>query len=85
MSDKKIDPEIKKTLAKIGMTASMGVAVITAPFLRKSRLMKNIHAGSATLSLGFALWHHFLYKPGKKSEKNKVLKKSLPENSLSDR
>ncbi len=73
MPKKKPDPEIKKALAKVGMTTSMGVAVATAPFLKGSRLMKNLHTGAATLGLAFALWHHFLYKPAKKKKAKKAI------------
>lgn len=65
----KIDPEIKKELAKIAMTASLGVAVITAPFLKKNKTVKNIHTGAGLLLAGTALWHHFLYHSEKKSKK----------------
>ncbi len=65
----KIDPEIKKEFAKITMTASLGVAVITAPFLKRNKTMKNIHTGAGVLLAGSALWHHFLYNSEKKSKK----------------
>ncbi|MGD9824361.1 hypothetical protein [Desulfobacter sp.] len=65
----KIDSEIKKEIAKITMTASLGVAVITAPFLKRNKLMKNIHTGAGVLLAGTALWHHFLYHSEKKSQK----------------
>ncbi len=65
----KIDPEIKKEIAKITMTASLGVAVITAPFLKRNKIMKNIHTGAGLLLAGTALWHHFLYHSEKKSHK----------------
>ncbi|WP_035239129.1 hypothetical protein [Desulfobacter vibrioformis] len=66
---KKIDPEIKKEIAKITMTASLGVAVITAPFLKRNKTVKNIHAGAGVLLAASALWHHFLYHSEKKSPK----------------
>ena len=65
----KIDPEIKKEIAKITMTASLGVAVITAPFLKKNKIMKNIHTGAGVLLAGSALWHHLLYHSEKKAKK----------------
>lgn len=65
----KIDPEVKKEIAKITMTASLGVAVITAPFLKKNKTMKNIHTGAGLLLAGSALWHHLLYHSEKKSKK----------------
>ena len=70
----KIDVETKKEIAKIGMTATLGITVITAPFLKGNKTMKNLHTGAGALLVGFSLWHHFLYKtePNKKiSSKNK--------------
>ena len=65
----KLDPEVKKEIAKITMTASLGVTVITAPFLKKNKTLKNIHTGAGVLLVGSALWHHFLYHSEKKSKK----------------
>ncbi len=64
----KIDLETKKEIAKIGMTATLGVTVITAPFLKGSKTAKNIHTGAGALLVGFALWHHFLYRPDTKKQ-----------------
>ncbi|PID76176.1 MAG: hypothetical protein CSB22_00480 [Deltaproteobacteria bacterium] len=66
MPDGKPDLEIRKEFAKIGMTASLSTAVVTAPFLRRNKTVKNIHTGAGVLSVAFALWHHFLYQPDKK-------------------
>lgn len=65
----KINPEIKKEIAKITMTASLGVVVITAPCLKRNKTLKNIHTGAGVLLVGSALWHHFLYQPEKKAKK----------------
>lgn len=65
----KIDLEVKKEIAKIGMTASLGVAVVTAPFLKRNKTMKNIHTGAGVMAVGFSLWHHLLYQPEKKKLK----------------
>lgn len=64
-----MDREIKKEVAKIAMTASLGVTVITSPFLRRNKLMKNIHTGAGVFLAGAALWHHFLYHSEKKAPK----------------
>ena len=64
-----MDREIKKEFAKIAMTASLGVTVVTTPFLKKNRTMKNIHTGAGLLLTGAALWHHFLYHSEKKAPK----------------
>ncbi len=71
MPEKPLDLETKKEIAKIAMTASLGVAVITAPFLKgnRSRTLKNIHTGAGALLAGAALWHHFLYQPEKRVKK----------------
>ncbi len=66
MQDGKMDLEAKKEIAKIAMTASLGATVVTAPFLKGSKLMKNIHTGAGVLFVGFSLWHHFLYQTDKK-------------------
>lgn len=65
----KMDLETKKEVAKIGMTVTMGVTVVTAPFMKKNRLIKNIHTGAGVLLVGFSLWHHLLYQPEKKKGK----------------
>ncbi|PHR27248.1 MAG: hypothetical protein COA36_09685 [Desulfotalea sp.] len=64
----KIDNETKKEVAKIAMTATLGATVITAPFLKGSKVMKNIHTGAGMLLVGFSLWHHFLYQADKKKK-----------------
>ncbi len=66
MPGKKPDIEVRKEVAKIGMTTALGVAVFTTPFLKRNRTVKNIHTGAGVLLAGFALWHHTLYQPEKK-------------------
>ncbi|PIE56756.1 MAG: hypothetical protein CSA34_01965 [Desulfobulbus propionicus] len=60
---KKTDLETRKELAKIAMTAALGVTVLTAPLLKRNKLAKNIHTGAGVLLVGFSLWHHYLYQP----------------------
>lgn len=62
------DLDTKKEIAKIGMTASMGITVATS-FYMKNRTMKNLHIGAGVALVGFSFWHHMLYQPEKK-EKN---------------
>ncbi|PID75300.1 MAG: hypothetical protein CSB23_04280 [Deltaproteobacteria bacterium] len=62
----KIDRDLQKEVAKIAMTASLATAVLSTPFLKGGKTMKNIHTGAGVLLVGFALWHHFLYQPDKK-------------------
>ena len=76
----KMDLEVKKEIAKIGMTASLGVAVVTAPFLKGSRAMKNIHTGAGVLAVGFSLWHHLLYQPENKKLKSPKSHEQAPTN-----
>ena len=47
------------------MTAALGVTVITAPFLKGNRVMKNLHTGAGVALVALSLWHHFLYQPEK--------------------
>lgn len=76
----KIDLETKKEVAKIAMTATLGVTVLTAPFLKGNRTLKNIHTGAGALFAGFSLWHHLLYRSDKKKGMNpKKAEKSTPE------
>ncbi|MBM9612840.1 hypothetical protein JWJ90_00910 [Desulfobulbus rhabdoformis] len=67
----KLDRETKKEIAKIGMTATLGITVITAPFLKRNRLMKNLHTGAGVALVAFSLWHQFLYQPEKRTTKVK--------------
>ncbi len=67
MAAKKPDIELRKEVAKIGMVAALGAAVFTTPFLKRSRTAKDIHTGAGVLLAGFALWHHSLYQPAKKT------------------
>ena len=52
MTEKKLDPELKKEIAKIAMTASLGATVLTAPFLKGRKTVKNIHTGAGVLFVG---------------------------------
>nr|WP_321465100.1 hypothetical protein [uncultured Desulfobulbus sp.] len=69
----KLDRETKKEIAKIGMTAALGVTVITAPFLKGNRVMKNLHTGAGVALVALSLWHHFLYQPEKRKAKSEAL------------
>lgn len=66
-----IDLDTKKEIAKIGMTASMGITVATS-FYMKNRLMKNLHIGAGVALVGFSFWHHMLYQPENKVKKQKL-------------
>lgn len=63
-----VDLDTKKEIAKIGMTASLGVVTATS-FYMKNKFMKNLHIGSGVALIGFSLWHHLLYQPDKKDKK----------------
>ena len=60
----KIDLDTKKEIAKIGMTASLGITVATS-FYMKNRLAKRVHVVAGAALIGFSLWHHLLYQPQK--------------------
>ncbi|MFA7084480.1 MAG: hypothetical protein WC141_08105 [Arcobacteraceae bacterium] len=66
----RLDLDTKKELAKIGMTASMGITVATA-FFMKNKFMKNLHIVAGTSLVGFSLWHHLLYQSHKKDSVEK--------------
>lgn len=57
-----IDLDTKREIAKIGMTASMGITVATS-FYMKNKFMKNLHIGAGVALVGFSFWHHMLYQP----------------------
>lgn len=61
----KVDNEIKKEVAKIGMTATLGATVVTSMFMKNS-IAKKTHIVAGAAFCGFALWHHMLYQPRKK-------------------
>ncbi|AXH12401.1 hypothetical protein [Halarcobacter bivalviorum] len=71
----KFDKELQREAAKIGMTATLGVTVVTSLFMKNSAAKKaHIIAGSAFC--GFALWHTFLYD----SKSKKAIKSVEVEN-----
>lgn len=53
--------EEKKSIAKIGMTASLGSLVVTG--LMRGRGAKALHIWSGIALMGFSWWHHQLYQP----------------------
>lgn len=60
-----LDLDTKKEIAKIGMTATMGITVATS-FYMKNKLMKRLHVVAGAALVGFSYWHHTLYQPAKK-------------------
>lgn len=79
----KVDLEVKKEVAKIGMTATLGATVVTSMFM-KNKLAKKTHIIAGAAFCGFALWHHTLYKPTQKNKKKSVSEKSDKEVILND-
>jgi uncharacterized membrane protein len=69
--DMKIDLEVQKEVAKVGMTATLGATVVTSMFMKNS-VAKKVHVVAGVAFCGFALWHHTLYQ----SKKPKKIKKS---------
>ncbi|PIE70016.1 MAG: hypothetical protein CSA22_10195 [Deltaproteobacteria bacterium] len=51
----------KRSLAKMGMIASMGTLVATG-FMR-SREASAVHVGAGLALVGFSYWHYTLYEP----------------------
>ena len=72
----RIDLELQKEAAKIGMTATLGATVVTSMFM-KNKLAKNVHVIAGVAFCGFALWHHTLYQS--KKIKNKTLQTTKEE------
>lgn len=66
-----IDLELQKEAAKIGMTATLGATVVTSMFM-KNKLAKKTHIIAGAAFCGFALWHHMLYEPKKKTQPKSI-------------
>ncbi|GEM_PF-1012980 len=60
--------EEKKTVAKIGMSLSMGTLIATG--LMRGRGAKTLHIWSGMALVGFSVWHYNLYQPA--TRRNKV-------------
>ena len=56
----------QKTLAKMGMTGSLGALFVSGFF--KFKGAKSVHIYSGFGLLAFSLWHHFLNQPKTKSK-----------------
>lgn len=50
----------KRTLAKVGMTAAMGVLVWSA--MAGRRVLRRYHPAAGVALLGFTAWHMMLYQ-----------------------
>jgi len=74
----KLDLDTKKELAKIGMTASLGITVATS-FYMKNKTMKNLHIGAGVALVGFSFWHHMLYQPSRPKKSDKQVQKGTQE------
>jgi len=72
----KFDLEIQKEVAKIGMSATLGVTVVTSMFMKNS-IAKKSHIVAGVAFCGFALWHHMLYQPKKTIQKKEKLPNTL--------
>jgi len=73
-----IDLDTKREIAKIGMTASMGITVVTS-FYMKNKFMKNLHIGAGVALVGFSFWHHMLYQANERLPKLNPPKKPILE------
>ena len=67
----KFDKELQRETAKIGMTATLSVTVVTSLFM-KNKAAKKAHIIGGVAFCGFTLWHTLLYDSKKKTT-NKVL------------
>ena len=65
-----LDDMSKKELAKIGLSVSMGLTVLSA-FSLRSRFSKNLHVISGALMVGFAFYHNSLYDNKTPAKKDK--------------
>ena len=65
----KFDKELQRETAKIGMTATLGVTVVTSMFM-KNKASKKAHVIAGAAFCGFTLWHTFLYDSKKKKSVN---------------
>ncbi|MDR0579472.1 MAG: hypothetical protein LBG21_02605 [Campylobacteraceae bacterium] len=52
----------KREIAKIGMTASLGILTLSA-FMLKNKSAKKLHTAAGIALIGFSFWHHKLYQP----------------------
>lgn len=58
-----IDPELKKEIAKVGLTLALAVTVFTAPFMRRRPGIRKLHTAAGVVLAGLSLWHQQLYRP----------------------
>lgn len=72
-----LDLEVKKEIAKVGLTVTLGTTVITSMFMKNSA-MKKLHVGAGVALVGFSIWHHMLYNTNKKKT-IKIDKEENPE------
>lgn len=64
---KKPPKHSQRELAKLAMTASLGLTVITALFM-KGKMAKRLHTGAGIALVASSIWHHQLYQPVKPSK-----------------
>ncbi len=69
-----LDLEVKKEIAKIGMTATLGATVVSSMFM-KNKSIKKLHVGAGVALVGFAIWHHTLYLSNKKNKQTEYNQK----------
>lgn len=59
----------KRSVAKLGMTLSMGALVATG--MMRGRGAKVLHLWSGLALIGFSAWHYQLYQPEMKANRKK--------------
>ncbi|MGD8387084.1 MAG: hypothetical protein PVG49_08075 [Desulfobacteraceae bacterium] len=59
--------ERKRSVAKAGMTLSLGALIVTG--LMQGRGARTLHIWSGVSLVGFSIWHHRLYQPAPRGNK----------------
>ncbi len=71
------DKELQREVAKVGMTATLGLTVATSLFM-KNKTAKKAHVIGGVAFCGFTLWHTMLYDPKSKKIVKKVENETNP-------
>lgn len=77
LSGKLLDLQTHRQIAKVGMTASLGILTLTA-FNMKNKAFKKAHIAAGVAMVAFSVYHAGLYDNG-------VFKKLILKNSVKNR
>ncbi|MDR2100638.1 MAG: hypothetical protein LBP40_07435 [Campylobacteraceae bacterium] len=61
----KCNLKLKREIAKVGMSASLGILTLSA-FMLKNKSARKAHVAAGIALIGFSYWHHKLYQSNKK-------------------